>query len=1164
MKTFGCRLGVCTALVMCASFAAGRAPLPPGAVPPKPWLVINEDNDRYFKCADLPGRVEKTTAEACEKYLDTVVDGGKVTHFFMCVCGQRASYDSKAWEPIWKGLEGVERDGSPATNNAWCVNAKKMSDAGVDPYAIWTRRCREKGVSPWISMRMNDIHFCSVSNYFRTESFWTEHPELHLKRPEQKPSWNEHAFNYKYAKVRRHAFAMVDEILDRWDADGIELDWLRFEKHLTLGKEESLSYVLTDFMRGARKRADAAAKRRGHPVRIAVRIPPVYALARHLGYDPETWAKEELVDIITVCNAYSASNFDFDIADWQARIRRANPSVTVLPGTDIPFACMPANDSFKLMANGENMGVRRGWCAVHANPEGFYFFNVPYLDDAARREIYSRSLQPERLERLSRRFIVSYHDIAAKGKCRPRQLPVTLDRPQTLVTRAARGKNDAFAYVVAGFAGANPRLPPSVTLNGVAAVGEPERLSNARPYGGGLAKSAVRWMFPGCALKSGENEIGFSANTDGKAQVVWCEIALPEPGQVPRDFKRMPYNNPGATSFLGVGLWAWPMAFDYDGDGDLDLVVSCPDTPYNGTYFFENATPKGEKNAKPIFKRGMRQGRGYGNTMVTSYRGKPVVTRPGHVVWNPQADICGEATPVKGLPPNVHPNRVRGNTWRFVDWDGNGQEDLLIGVGDWTDYGWANAYDAHGSWTNGPLRGLLYVCRHVKGEGPDAEYAPAEKVLLADGAPLEVFGNPMPMAADWDGDGDLDLICGSFMDDFTFFENVGTRATPRFMIGRKLTAADGKKLAMDLQMITPSAVDWDGDGRLDIICGDEDGRVAFIRNTGRLEKGMPVFEKPYYFRQEADCVKFGALSTPFACDWDGDGDWDIITGNSAGYIAFIENLSGQGVAKPRWAEPKLLSAGGQTIRIQAGENGSIQGPCEAKWGYTVLSVADWDGDGHLDIVCNSIFGDVIWYRNPGRKGTLDLEPARPVEVEWEGEQPALAWGWRKPQGKALLTQWRTSAVAIDWDKDGLTDLVMLDQEGYLCLFKRARGADGRLVLLAPRRVFADGKGNLYRFSDKTAGASGRRKFCFVDWDCDGKLDIAINDRNAFLYKQLGLRPEGVWRFRNAWLMGEKRLQGHTSCPTWTDFDGDGLPELLVGAEDGFFYTLANPLVETNR
>ena len=57
------------------------------------------------------------------------------------------------------------------------------------------------------------------------------------------------------------------------------------------------------------------------------------------------------------------------------------------------------------------------------------------------------------------------------------------------------------------------------------------------------------------------------------------------PGQ---ELKRLAYNNPGLVVDLGVGLWAWPLPMDYDGDGDLDLVVSCPDKPYNGTYFFEN------------------------------------------------------------------------------------------------------------------------------------------------------------------------------------------------------------------------------------------------------------------------------------------------------------------------------------------------------------------------------------------------------------------------------------------------------------------------------------------------------------------------------------------------------------------------------------------------
>ena len=39
---------------------------------------------------------------------------------------------------------------------------------------------------------------------------------------------------------------------------------------------------------------------------------------------------------------------------------------------------------------------------------------------------------------------------------------------------------------------------------------------------------------------------------------------------------------------LGVGLWAWPLPMDFDRDGDLDLVVSCPDKPSNGLWFFEN------------------------------------------------------------------------------------------------------------------------------------------------------------------------------------------------------------------------------------------------------------------------------------------------------------------------------------------------------------------------------------------------------------------------------------------------------------------------------------------------------------------------------------------------------------------------------------------------
>ncbi len=74
--------------------------------------------------------------------------------------------------------------------------------------------------------------------------------------------------------------------------------------------------------------------------------------------------------------------------------------------------------------------------------------------------------------------------------------------------------------------------------------------------------------------------------------------------------ERVKYNNSGLIVDLGVGLWAWPLPMDYDSDGDYDIVVSCPDKPYNGMYFFENMSG----NIKmPVFKPAVRIGVGHRN-----------------------------------------------------------------------------------------------------------------------------------------------------------------------------------------------------------------------------------------------------------------------------------------------------------------------------------------------------------------------------------------------------------------------------------------------------------------------------------------------------------------------------------------------------------------------
>ena len=57
--------------------------------------------------------------------------------------------------------------------------------------------------------------------------------------------------------------------------------------------------------------------------------------------------------------------------------------------------------------------------------------------------------------------------------------------------------------------------------------------------------------------------------------------------------------------------------------------------------------------------------------------------------------------------------------------------------------------------------------------------------------------------ADFDGDGDLDLLCGEFLDGFTYFENTGSRTRPRYAAGQRLVTSGGEPLAMDLEMIVP-------------------------------------------------------------------------------------------------------------------------------------------------------------------------------------------------------------------------------------------------------------------------------------------------------------------------------------------------------------------------
>lgn len=352
-------------------------------------LAFNEDNDHFFKLD-----AKQMTRDGLVAYADRVMQG-PMTHFVMCVNGQRTSYDSKTWEPIWTNLDTDEAllpTGPNGTRDRWAVNAKALFDQGIDPYAVWCECCRRKGVSPWISMRMNDIHWMSKTNFFRNTTFCKTHPEYWRDRNADRDDWNAFQLDYTHPEVRDYAFAQFQEVASRWDCDGVEMDWMRSGYHFPRGKARENAHVLTDFMRRARAEINRVSEARGRKIGLAVRVPRSVEACRETGYDVETWLREDLVDVI-VGSSYLNADFDIPVAEWLALVRRLNPRVKFLPCADsVAHPAKSGREREMTAANYRAIADR----FIRGGAEGVYLFNLQYLNgNGAFDTVCREGLSPE-------------------------------------------------------------------------------------------------------------------------------------------------------------------------------------------------------------------------------------------------------------------------------------------------------------------------------------------------------------------------------------------------------------------------------------------------------------------------------------------------------------------------------------------------------------------------------------------------------------------------------------------------------------------------------------------------------------------------------------------------------------------------------------------------
>ncbi|HEX5067909.1 MAG TPA: VCBS repeat-containing protein, partial [Myxococcota bacterium] len=430
---------------------------------------------------------------------------------------------------------------------------------------------------------------------------------------------------------------------------------------------------------------------------------------------------------------------------------------------------------------------------------------------------------------------------------------------------------------------------------------------------------------------------------------------------------------------------------------------------------------------------------------------------------------------------------------------------------------------------------------------------------------VDVGSYATPAFGDLDADGDLDLVVGEQDGVLNYFENVGSATVPTF-VQRTGTANPFGALPSVGLFSAPAIADLDGDGDVDVVSGAGDGTYFYFENTG-----LPLAPE-FVLRSGADNplagFDVGGRSTPVLGDFDGDGDADVLAGETYGTFKFYANQAGHFVLRSGAANP--LSA------IDVGDD-------------SAPAFGDLDADGDLDIVSGDFLGQFHYLKNIGSVIAAVFSEQTGLQNPLGGfdvgsrSKPAIAdIGFFTPDGKLDVSSGANDGTFHFYKNTGTASVAaFLEQTGSQTnpFYNEDVGANsapalGDLDGFIPENVTGENFGTFLvsepfsTFIALPPGLTGEDVGTYStpslgDTDGDGDLDLVAGEQSGVFnyYENIGdpLAPEFLLHSDARNPVAGQDI-GFDSAPALGDLDGDGARDLVSGQLDGQFSFFKNVLI----